>query len=127
MGKEKTFTDADAPLQAWELVRDIGKGSLNDEMSDRINQVTQRLLFETIRTQKAKKGEVIIKLKFDTELNGEDEVLVRTAYEVDRKEPAPVRRHDMFFIDGQGTLRREAPSRSNDGPLFNDNDRNKLS
>ncbi len=105
-------------MQAHEVIRTAGRGSLNDELTEHLQITGMKLRKEAIRSGVKQKAKISVTFVLVAEANGEDEVLASIGYEIKRVEPPPLRRPGNFFISRDGEFVTERPQEEAE-PLFN--------
>jgi hypothetical protein len=112
------MSDEEEDFTASKLVMEVGRGELDTQLTDKIEQVVRLMRVEALRNGKGAKGEVKLTIKLSAALNGEDELLIGVDYAIDRKEPKPTNRTDCYFATRSGGLSHSPPDAEVDGPLF---------
>lgn len=102
--KEKGVTGID-------LLREYGCGDLNDELGKTISRVIGSIREDANARGKdsSSKGSVTLKLSFEGEALNNGSVGMSVHYDLNFKEPKPVRSKEVYFIKGD-RLVRENPA-----------------
>lgn len=102
--KEKGVTGVD-------LLREYGSGDLNDELGTTISRVIQAIREDAINRGKGStsKGNITLKLNLEGECLSGVAVAMGVTYDINFKEPKPIRAQEVYFIKGD-RLVRENPS-----------------
>lgn len=98
--KEKGVTGTD-------LLREYGCGDLNDELGKTISRVIVAIREDAVNRGKDSnsKGAVTLKLSFKGQVLNSGAVSMGVDYDLNFKEPKPVRSNEVYFIKGDRLVR----------------------